>query len=93
MRVGGIFDLVDVWKQKLDEDLGLCVVKSGSGDDEHFHFWIWLILPECQTCLLEGLYSDCWKVKVWKLEKLGRSLEAEENAFFEYVDKLRESEG
>ncbi len=88
-----MIDLVDVWKQKLDEDLGLCVVKGGSGCDAHFHFWIWLVLPECQTCLFEDLYRESWKVRMFKLEKESRSFEAEENAFFVYVDRLRGSEG
>ncbi len=81
-----------VWKSiPLSEDIDLSVYGAG----EHFHCVVALVVPESSVgfVLYRFVYADSWKVRVFKLDKEGRELADEEDAFFEFVDKLRESKG
>jgi len=52
---------------------------------------IGLIVPESSKAfVLHGfVYADSWKVRMFRGELEGRELEAEEEAFFEEVERLR----
>lgn len=83
------------WKRfQLGEDTFLRVFTSGCGGGVHCHFEVRLFVPEAEGSfiLFESAYADSWKVRNWKWELEGQRLDAEEEAFFEYVDRLRGGE-
>jgi hypothetical protein len=75
---------------RLSEDIGLSVLKSGQYD-EHVHCRVLLIILESPVTfvLYSFVYGDSWKVKMRRLELEGRELEAEEDAFFDDVERRR----
>jgi hypothetical protein len=86
--------LTEIRSIRLSEDIGLFVLKSGQSD-EHVHCRVLLIVSESPVAfvLFSFVYGDSWKVKMRKLELEGKELEAEEEAFFEAAERIRESEG
>jgi hypothetical protein len=70
------------------------VCKSGRYG-EHFHCVVVLIVPESSGAfvLYSFVYVDSLKVRMFRWELEGRRLDVEEEAFFEYADRLRECKG
>lgn len=77
---------------RLSEDIGLSVFKH---DDDHFHCLVALIFPESSNTvwrLLDWVYHVSFKEKMfrWKLES--RTLEAEDEAVMDEIDRIRKGE-
>jgi hypothetical protein len=77
----------------LGDGLGLFIVKSGQSC-EHIHVLVCLVVPNSPKAfvLYNFVYTDSWKVRMFRSELEGRKLEAEEEIFFEEVTRLRRGE-
>jgi hypothetical protein len=88
-------DMIDMKSKRLSEDIGLLFVSQSGRYGMHLHCWIVLIVPESSRGFVLHRFDidDSFRVMMFRLELEGHRLEAEEDTFFEEVDKLRESEG
>jgi hypothetical protein len=88
------FDMSDSWKSIwLSEDIGLRFVSFGRPplDIVHCHFEIGLFIPELGGYfpLFESVYNESWKVHVFRLNKLEREMDAEDEREMNEIDIIR----
>jgi len=85
--------VAEVLRKPLNRNTILLVSRSDRNSSEHLHYAIFLIVRKCCLKVFEDVYEESLKIKLSRWECEGRELEAEEDAFFEYVDKFRNYEG